>query len=60
MKIKAYKLIFLVLIFLSICQKASAQESALFEQSNLIPWSIVGFDIKERSPEQRLAMLARL
>lgn len=60
MKVKAYKLVFLVLIFLSVCQKSSAQESALFEPSNFIPWSIVGFDVKERSPEQRLAMLERL
>lgn len=32
----------------------------LFSKSNLIPWSIVGFDVKERSPEERLAMLKRL
>lgn len=32
----------------------------LFSKSNLIPWSIVGFDIKERTPIQRLEMLERL
>ncbi|TRX52468.1 sugar phosphate isomerase/epimerase family protein [Thalassomonas sp. M1454] len=31
-----------------------------FKQDNLIPWSIVGFDVKERTPEQRLAMLEEL
>lgn len=32
----------------------------LFSKDNLIPWSIVGFDVKERTPEERLDMLARL
>ncbi|MDG5490070.1 sugar phosphate isomerase/epimerase [Psychroserpens sp. SPM9] len=32
----------------------------LFSKDNLIPWSIVGFDVKERTPEQRLEMLERL
>ena len=32
----------------------------LFRKDNLIPWSIVGFDVKERTPKQRLEMLERL
>ncbi len=36
------------------------KENNLFSKSNLIPWSIVGFDVKERTPEQRLEMLERL
>ena len=31
-----------------------------FTKNNLIPWSIVGFDVKERTPEERLDMLQRL
>ncbi|GGK10698.1 hypothetical protein GCM10007962_01030 [Yeosuana aromativorans] len=31
-----------------------------FRKSNLIPWSIVGFDVKERTPQQRIDMLKRL
>ncbi|MFD1062256.1 sialate O-acetylesterase [Winogradskyella litorisediminis] len=31
-----------------------------FRKKNLIPWSIVGFDVKERSPKERLEMLERL
>lgn len=31
-----------------------------FEINNLIPWSIVGFDVKERTPLERLEMLERL
>ncbi|APY08229.1 hypothetical protein BWZ20_07900 [Winogradskyella sp. J14-2] len=32
----------------------------LFSKDNLIPWSIVGFDVKKRSPKERLEMLERL
>ena len=31
-----------------------------FRKKNLIPWSIVGFDVKERTPKERLKMLERL
>ena len=31
-----------------------------FKKENLIPWSIVGFDVKERTPLQRLEMLERI
>lgn len=31
-----------------------------FTKSKLIPWSIVGFDVKERTPIERLEMLERL
>ena len=33
---------------------------SLFSKENIIPWSIVGFDVKERTPEERLAMVERL
>jgi len=32
----------------------------LFSKSNLIPWSIVGFDVKDRTPKERLNMLQQL
>ncbi|MEH6549883.1 MAG: hypothetical protein V7711_15870 [Pseudomonadales bacterium] len=35
-------------------------DDSVFLKSNLIPWSIVGFDIKQRSPKERLEMLERL
>ena len=38
---------------------ATAQPS-LFSRENLVPWCIVPFDAKQRSPEDRAAMLARL
>jgi len=31
-----------------------------FSKDNLIPWSIVGFDVKERTPNERIEMLKRL
>lgn len=31
-----------------------------FSKDNLVPWSIVGFDVKERTPKERLEMLQRL
>ncbi|MFG6686073.1 sugar phosphate isomerase/epimerase family protein [Mariniflexile sp. HNIBRBA6329] len=34
--------------------------SYVFKQDNLIPWSIVGFDVKERTPKERIDMLQRL
>lgn len=36
------------------------QSHILFRKNNLIPWSIVGFDVKERTPKERLEMLERL
>ncbi|WP_228852994.1 sugar phosphate isomerase/epimerase family protein [Aegicerativicinus sediminis] len=32
----------------------------MFQKENLIPWSIVGFDVKERTPQERLEMLKDL
>ncbi|WP_242205394.1 sugar phosphate isomerase/epimerase family protein [Aestuariivivens insulae] len=42
--------------------KVTKQESnaGLFNKDNLTPWSIVGFDAKERTPKERLDMLERL
>ncbi|WP_397447597.1 sugar phosphate isomerase/epimerase family protein [Polaribacter sp. R77954] len=43
------------------CKSVDAKNSnKLFQKDNLIPWSIVGFDVKERTPIQRLEMLERL
>ena len=40
--------------------KKKVEPDQLFSKENLIPWSIVGFDVKERSPIERLQMLKRL
>jgi sugar phosphate isomerase/epimerase len=56
-------LLFSVIVFFSSCNvlknKKNTQET-LFKKDNLIPWSIVCFDVKERTPLQRLEMLERL
>ncbi|WP_452224010.1 sugar phosphate isomerase/epimerase family protein [Lacinutrix chionoecetis] len=41
-------------------ESIAVNNEALFKKENLIPWSIVGFDIKERTPNERLEMLERL
>jgi len=52
---------FLILIvYLSACKSTKIKTTKLFEKENLIPWSIVGFDVKERTPKERLEMLERL
>lgn len=57
-------LIFLLILFVFVGCKISNQKNQqkenLFNKSNLIPWSIVGFDVKERTPKQRIEMLERL
>lgn len=60
-----YKKIFFVFCILLIASCKSLNEKKnpttnLFQKENLIPWSIVGFDVKERNPAQRLAMLEKL
>lgn len=51
----------LIFLFcLSSCATIKKGENPLFQKSNLIPWSIVGFDVKERTPKERLEMLERL
>ena len=56
-------LLFSIIVFFSSCNvlknKKKTQEN-LFKKNNLIPWSIVGFDVKERTPKQRLEMLKHL
>ena len=55
-------LIFLFLLFSS-CKTSKncpIVDESLFKKDNLIPWSIVGFDVKERTPQERLEMLERL
>ena len=55
---------FLITLFVTyasfFCYPQKTNYKSIFAKDNLIPWSIVGFDIKERSPEQRLEMLERL
>lgn len=61
---KILKLIlFCCLVSLCSCsdkKKQSISEENPFRMENLIPWSIVGFDVKERSPEERIKMLKEL
>ncbi len=38
----------------------TVEKASPFRKDNLIPWSIVGFDVKERTPKERLEMLERL
>ena len=61
MNLKKLVYFFLVFIFLFNCKSVKVKETKdLFKKENLIPWSIVGFDVKERTPTQRLEMLERL
>lgn len=50
-------LISLVLLLVS-CKKITDKE--IFAKENLIPWAIVGFDVKERSSAERIEMLQNL
>lgn len=50
----------LLLVSCKVMKNNNSSKKSLFEKSNLIPWSIVGFDVKERTPKQRLEMLERL
>ena len=55
--------VILICIVWSGCSSAKNQtldKTSIFQKDNLIPWSIVGFDVKERTPKQRLEMLERL
>ncbi|WP_159949379.1 sugar phosphate isomerase/epimerase family protein [Polaribacter septentrionalilitoris] len=61
MNLKKKACLFLVFIVLFSCKSVEVKEREdLFKKENLIPWSIVGFDVKERTPTQRLEMLERL
>ncbi|QOD61999.1 TIM barrel protein [Polaribacter haliotis] len=56
-------LLLLILVTSVSCKtdtKPKNDTKKLFAKSNLIPWSIVGFDVKERTPKVRLEMLERL
>ncbi|MGY5354935.1 sugar phosphate isomerase/epimerase family protein [Wenyingzhuangia sp. IMCC45467] len=55
--IKIGCLLFTLLMFSCATKK---QLNAVADKSNLIPWSIVGFDVKERTSLERLEMLERL
>ena len=51
----------LLFLLLSSCKSVDVKnQNKIFQKDNLIPWSIVGFDVKERTPIQRLEMLKRL
>ena len=52
-------LIFLVAV-MSLSSCSQTEKKDLFQKDNMIPWSIVGFDIKERTPQQRIKMLKDL
>ena len=52
--------ILLVSYSCSTISKSKSVSDYLFTKDNLIPWSIVGFDVKERTPIERLEMLKRL
>lgn len=56
-------ILFVILLFLA-CKvtniKNATNNKVVFQENNLIPWSIVGFDIKERTPKERIEMLQRL
>lgn len=58
------KILFISCMLLIVSCKSLKKENYsttnLFQKDNLIPWSIVGFDVKERTPKQRLEMLERL
>lgn len=54
---KSIILLFTIIQFTG-CKTVSNER--IFQKESLIPWSIVGFDVKERTPEQRLDMLKRL
>lgn len=57
--VKVFGLFCLMLIILG-CKSVSNKPYGRFQKENLIPWSIVGFDVKERTPSERLDMLERL
>lgn len=60
---KTKNLLVITLLLLVACKAGKDKyttKNHAFQKSNLIPWSIVGFDVKERTPKQRLEMLERL
>jgi sugar phosphate isomerase/epimerase len=60
MIVKSYFVVLFLLFFTTACQQVNSVNQSYLNQNNLIPWSIVGFDVKERTPEQRLVMLESL
>ena len=63
MKRLLIRVLFLMLGNFLVAGGLSAQTKAarhLFDQKNLIAWCIVPFDIKNRNPQERIAMLKRL
>ena len=59
------KAFILLLIFVGfnackVSKNTTSKNYYSFKKDNLIPWSIVGFDVKERTPKERLDMLERL
>ncbi len=63
---KQYKIIIYSLYFIALITSCANQKSTsstkeyVFRKENIIPWSIVSFDVKERTPEKRIEMLQEL
>ena len=65
---KQFKIILSGLLLLLLVASCNVQKKVVateaktnpFRKDNLIPWSIVGFDAKERTPQQRIKMLKEL
>ncbi|MDG1805602.1 TIM barrel protein [Flavicella sp.] len=53
-----FKLVYGLLFLLIACHNSIPENT--FSKENLIPWSIVGFDVKERTPEERIEMIQNL
>lgn len=58
-KIKTGIVFVILLGFVFSCNsiQKTTTKSKIFRKENLIPWSIVSFDVKERTPQQRIQML---
>lgn len=52
------KMFFLGLLIFTACNTPVSENT--FSKENLIPWSIVGFDVKERTPKERIEMIQNL
>ena len=61
---KSTKFVFVLLMLFSVSCKSYLNTDSVdlypFRINNLIPWAIVGFDVKERNPKERIEMLQRL
>ena len=63
MKLHKILLAALCVLLLQACklkQVRNELKPSVFNKTNLIPWSIVSFNVKERAPKERIEMLQRL